>query len=414
MKAITIATSLLVMFLCSYRPHSRDYKSISQNNDKFFEIRYEDLIKNKETISLSQIASNVEYIKLETNKDCILSSAEASFFTDSIIFIVNLGPILKFSYNGKFLGEILRIGRGPGEIDGGGGVSIIPDKRLIVSQKNSQRKLLYFSYDGKFIRSVSYPANVQRIHVMKDGRYIYYQSGSSSNTKYSFILTNERNDTISFVKNHKFWLNSGQMEVNPGRPNFRSIYYLSNRIFFKSLYNDTVYSISSNKIVPSYYVNLGKNKIPDELIPEKLISTGQGNIYQEQSIKYRYANVLEGSNRIFLGTYCYQYAKIPPQYFLIDKSTQKGYALINKDGESTGIVNDWDGGLDFWPTGNITDNKIFMPINIMDLKKEFDKNKSTKNPIKLPEKQKDLAKLISNSDITDNPILMIVTLKPKN
>jgi hypothetical protein len=167
--------------------------------------------------------------------------------------------------------------------------------------------------------------------------------------------------------------------------------------------------------MPSYYVNLGKYKIPDKFIPEKLhVTDGGSKIYQEQSIKYRYTNVLESSNRIFLGTYCYQTGKVPPQYSLFDKSIQKGYALINKEGKSTGIVNDWDGGLDFWPIDNIAENKIYMPINIMDLKKEFDKNMSAKKSIKFPEKQKELAELISNSDITDNPILMIITLKPKN
>lgn len=416
MRTISYVTLLLVIFLSSNKAYSDKDHSISQNTDKFFKISYEDLIKNKQTISLSQIASNVEYIKLETNKDCIIGSAARCFFTDSVIFIANGGPLLKFSYSGKFLGEILKIGRGPGEIDPVGIISLIPDKKLIVSQKSSQRKLLYFNYDGKYIKSVSYPTNVQSIHVMKDGNYLYYQIGSASNTKYSFVLSNERNDTISSVKNYKFWPIPGQMMVEVGSkgPNFRPIYYISNRISFKSLYNDTVYSISSNKIVPSYYVNLGKYKIPDEIIPEKIISTGQGKNYQELSIKYRYSNVLEASNRIFLGIYCYQSGKVPPQYFLIDKTDQKGFVLINKDGESTGIVNDWDGGLDFWPIENITENKIFMPIDIMNLKKEFEINKSAKKSIKFPERQKDLSKIISNSDITDNPIIMIVTLKAKN
>ena len=407
MKTLVIYT---VFFLFSFSLQKEKLRTT--NPDKFFQINYETLLNKKEIISLSQIASNVEYIKLETNKDCVLSSAEVCYFTDSIIFIFKGGPLLKFSYNGKFLGEILKIGRGPGEIDPAGIVSLIPDKRLIVSQKPSQHKLLYFSYDGKFIRSVTYPANVQRIHVMKDGRYIYYQPGSSSNTKYTLILTNERNDTISFLKNNNFWTLSGQVLVEVGSKgaNLHPIYYLNNKLFFKSLYNDTVYTILSNKILPSYFVNLGKYKIPNEFIPENLISTGQGKIYQEQSIKYRYSDVLEISNRIFIGTYSYQNNKIPPQYILIDKQNQQGNALINKDGESTGIVNDWDGGKDFWPTGTISDNKIFMPINILDLKKEYEKNKSTKKSIKYPEKEKDLLKIISNSDITDNPIIMIVTL----
>jgi hypothetical protein len=334
------------------------------------------------------------------------------YFHDSIIFIVR-GPVLKFSYDGKFLGEILKIGRGPEEIDGGASVSVIPDKKLIVSHKLSLGKLYYFSYEGKFIRSVNYLGR-GLIHVMKDGRILYYRKGSQSGSQYSFILTNERNDTISFVKNYKNWVNTGKEAISSGISNHRSIYYVGSRIFFKNIYNDTVYSISSNKIVPSFYINLGKYKIPEKFIPEKLLVTDGQNNYKEQSIKYLYANVLEASNRIFLGTYCYQTGKVPPQYFLFDKSIQKGYALIDKAEKSTGLVNDWDGGLDFWPTDNITENKIYMPINIMDLKKEFDKNISTKKSVKFPEKQKELAEIISNSDITDNPILMIVTLKSKS
>lgn len=398
------------MLLCSYKPPANS----DQYREKFFEIRYEDIIKNKETISLSQIASNVEYIKLETNKTSVLWSAEACFFTDTLIFIVKGGPVLKFSYDGRFLGEVLRIGRGPEEIDGGAGVSILPDKKLIVSHKLSQRKLYYFSYDGKFIKSVNYPLRGS-VHVMKDGRNLYYQKGSPGDSKYSFILTNEKNDTISFVRNYKFWVNTGQLAISSGISYNRSLYYVGSQIFFKNVYNDTVYSIASNRIVPSYYVNLGKYKIPDEFIPEKLyVIEGGRKIFQEQSIKYRYANVLEASNRIFLGIYCIQTGKVPPQYCLFDKSIQKGYALINKEGKSTGIVNDWDGGLDFWPIDNVIENKLYMPINIMDLKNEFDKNMSTKKSIKFPEKQKELAEIISKSDITDNPILMIVTLKSKS
>jgi hypothetical protein len=77
MRTIPLATTLLVMLLCSYRLPSKG----DQYLEKFFEIRYEDLIKNKETISLSQIASNVEYIKLETTKNSVLWSAVGSIFT---------------------------------------------------------------------------------------------------------------------------------------------------------------------------------------------------------------------------------------------------------------------------------------------------------------------------------------------
>ncbi|MGE5432234.1 MAG: 6-bladed beta-propeller, partial [Syntrophomonadaceae bacterium] len=166
-------------------------------------------------------------------------------------YTVRGGPVLKFSYDGKFLGEILKIGRGPEEIDGGAEVSILPDKRLIVSHKLSQRKLYYFSYDGKFIKSVNSPLRGS-VHVLKDGKNLYYQKGSPGGSKYSFILTNEKNDTISFVKNYKSWINTGQLAISSGISYSKSLYYVGSKIFFKNVYNDTVYSISSNKIVPSF------------------------------------------------------------------------------------------------------------------------------------------------------------------
>jgi hypothetical protein len=84
---------------------------------------------------------------------------------------------------------------------------------------------------------------------------------------------------------------------------------------------------------------------------------------------------------------------------------------VNKSSVSTGFVNDWDGGIDFWPIGSIDDKQIFMPINILSIQKELDRVKTNKESIKSPEKQQQLIKMISESDPFNNPILMIVTLK---
>jgi hypothetical protein len=51
-----------------------------------------------------------------------------------------------------------------------------------------------------------------------------------------------------------------------------------------------------------------------------------------------------------------------------------------------------------------------MPITISDFQKELN-DKSNNKSVKYLEKKKQLENLVSASDITDNPILMIVTLK---
>jgi hypothetical protein len=52
-----------------------------------------------------------------------------------------------------------------------------------------------------------------------------------------------------------------------------------------------------------------------------------------------------------------------------------------------------------------------MPIDILTIKKELEKTNSIERTGKYPDKQKELEEMILNSDISDNPILMLVTLK---
>jgi hypothetical protein len=99
------------------------------------------------------------------------------------------------------------------------------------------------------------------------------------------------------------------------------------------------------------------------------------------------------------------------KFFLLDSKNKTGKLLINQDRKSVGIVNDWDGGLDFWPKGNVNDHKVFMPIDIVTFQKTLKENKENKGSVKYPEKQSQLQKMVSDSKITDNPILVVVTLK---
>lgn len=396
---------LLLEYPSSYKVQHKEEAIQFKREDKFFEIKCEELIENKKIIGLSNIAANVEYIPLETNDACLIANGKY-FFTDSLIFVSNNNHILEFSRRGKFLRKIGSQGRGPGEIDLIRIMSILPEKKLIVVQKNSQNKLLYYSFNGDLIKSISIP-NVYNMKVVQDGKYIAYEVGSTGSEKYTFRLTNESNDTISVVNNYTNWpyVHHLMFIFN----SFVPFYYFRNNYFFKALYNDTVYTISSNRIIPNYFIKLGKYKLPDELRPER-IDVKNIKLFSDNCNNYFFSSVFEAENRIFLGLY--SYGRTAPKFMLYDKVNNKGNLLINDKGSSTGFINDWDGGLDFWPTGNIDDNQIFMPIDILKFQKEL-KSNSIKENVKFPEKQKQLQKIILSQSITNNPIIMIVKLKNK-
>ena len=70
-----------------------------------------------------------------------------------------------------------------------------------------------------------------------------------------------------------------------------------------------------------------------------------------------------------------------------------------------------NGGIDFRPTGQLNENQVFMPITPLQFKKQLSETSNDNNEIKYPENKSRLLNLISSMDETDNPILMVGTLK---
>ena len=147
-------TLILFVFLFLYSFNIQNDKVSKVNPDNFFQIKYETLLKKKETIGLSQIASNIEYIQLETKDDCLMwGGVKRYLFTDDFIFISNKDHILKFSREGKFIRKIGSPGRGPGEIDLIVNMSILPDKKLNNSTNECWPQTSLFHFRRRFCKN---------------------------------------------------------------------------------------------------------------------------------------------------------------------------------------------------------------------------------------------------------------------
>ncbi|HEX2970068.1 MAG TPA: 6-bladed beta-propeller [Bacteroidales bacterium] len=403
MKKYIVILFCILQFACGIN-NRKDLTEISA--ESFFTINYEQALENKKELRLSEIASDVEYVRLETNDSCLLRPVVNYFFTDSLIFVQNFDHILKFSRNGKFIQKIGKPGRGPGEIDLIRIMSLLPEKKLIVIQLNYQRKLYYMSYEGKILNIVDFEKPISYVKVCPDGKYILHERGAEGYEKYSFCLTSEKWDTLSRVKNYMNWENKSGMVISIGYPSFQSFYLSGDRMYMKDMYNDTVYSTDADRICPAYYIDLGKYRLPGDLRPEKLGVNGISQ-FNENGSKYYFATAHESAGRIFLATHSYRGA--PSRYVLYDKSSGNATFLADGNDPAKGFLNDWDGIIDFWPIGSINEKQVFMPVNVMDLQKLLSEN--TLKTAFYPEKQSQLKQMISQMDPGDNPVLMIVSLK---
>lgn len=403
MKNLIILLSCFCFCFCS-RQKPTEMKKVSQtvrSPHSFFNIKYEDILNSKEVMKLSQIAADVEYVQLETRKNCMIGKGLIRyFFTDEFIFVEDFDHLLKFSREGKFLKKIGTPGTGSGQIDIISGTYIIPDKELICVQTTRGKELLFFSFKGKLKKSLTYKRYGSLIKPFADDRFIAFENGSSGKNKSNFVLMNEKMDTISSVKNYITFNLPNERRMGHVYPSFDPFCSSINNLYLKAMYNDTVYSVISDKFEPEYFVDLGKYKFPDSLRFALFDREGK-NILEKIINNYNYANVFQTPEKIFLTVY--SYGDAPSKCVFFDMKTQQGNLLVNNDSVSLGFVNDWDGGFDFWPKGMISDNQLFMPIRITDIKKQLSRI-STNKSVKFLNKQQQLANIISKSDNSNNPL----------
>jgi hypothetical protein len=346
---------------------------------------------------LSEIASSVDYIVLETNENCLIDYSAEYIFTDSLIFVQNRDHILKFSIDGKFITRIGSLGRGPGEIMYIQMVTLIPEQEMLIV--HTPGRLTYYSYDGSFIKSESVPYDIEYIKIRNDFSRLERILGGIESEEYSFRLTDANGAVLSLKKNYNAWKNySGQTTVIK-MEFFKPLYSYRNSIFFKTLYSDTVFTIVDNKIVSSYCFDMGKYKLPDDKILEQF---SQGNIDLKSYSKYYVTTVFECSGRKFISAGNFNNSI---KHFIVNKSNEIDFSYYS-------IFNDWDGGMMFWPDGAVNDEKVFMPIDIIRIKEFFSTYGSYNKIIKFPDLEPKLKDIVNNLDESDNPLLMIVKLKP--
>ncbi|MBN1789093.1 MAG: 6-bladed beta-propeller [Bacteroidales bacterium] len=402
MKNLFFLLPLLLMVQCHTDKTNKQDQAIDQ--DKFFVINYEKALQNKKTINLSDIASEVKYIPLQTDTQCLLGRGAEYHFTDQYIFIGNKDHVLVFDYAGKFIRKIGNHGKGPQEIDIITLISLDDINKTIAIQTLMSRKLLFFSYDGTFLESFQLKSDGYHYVIEKD-KFLSYELCAGGREDFVFRLTNRNNDTISTVRNHFKWENkTGYYMMLLG--DISAFYEYNAQLYFKGMYNDTVYTISKNEIKPAYYIDLGKYRLPDDARFENPASTEK---FQKVKGDYFLANSTEARDQIFVTTV--DFNDSIRRNIIHHLNSPEDIFLVKEYGEPSGCTNDWDGGPEFWPAGNVNDNTVYMPLSPLTLKDLTEEEGFKNNKALYPEKKKDFVEMVERLKEEDNAVILVVTLK---
>ena len=354
-------------------------------NDKIIKLNID--FDNAGLVNLSEIISEIKYLPLETNANCLIGNMNIPVYGEYIIIRSYTGSIngavgtFRFSNQGKFLNKIGNIGRGPGEYQDNSEVVLINDTIFIIS--NFSNRIFSYSLSGMFLKefhlnSKSRPNSMVQL---PDKSYMISLSNPSD---YGIILKTDRNFNVKtgYIKNIP-------LKNNPLPFGFQTT---KNKIFFYYSYLDTIFDISKGYPVPAIICDYGKFK-----------KSKPQSLYQKE-------NPVLGKPHIISFSASEQYLQLWI-YYPFNKSTYTTLYRI-ADGKQvtwTKLVNNIDGGtLDRWEGFLDSENNLILQLMPSTIIARFEKISSVE---KLNPKNSGFINMASKVTLESNPVIMIGKLK---
>ena len=330
----------------------------------------------KKNLILQDVAT-VDYIKLETTPDGLLDGAvncKHIELTDNYIFIVINNIISRFDRNGKFLNKIDRIGQGPGEYINIRSITVDYIREEILIYDGPTRRLLKYSYEGKFINSVDINGVVQ-IGFLGGDTLAYYSSNRKTEPIYSLRSSIDGRILKSFSDINQKVSGMSHYAVK----DIENLKKNGGEFFFNTLYSDTIFSVNKDRRVPRYILLPPNN-------PEKHHEEGNTATPHLICETYSFAALAVLKNNSF--TY-----GNGPIYYVVDKNQNIVYegSIINSDTDTS-----------FRPFNSISEDNQFVALFEIASLKNYNSKENLGGRLK---------ELYDLSDENDNPILMIATAK---
>lgn len=368
------------------------------SGQELVEIDIPGLLKPERDPLLSEIASDIQFVKLETTNECLIGSIGSVAYWGPNLLITSDGrkKLFVFSGEGKFLRSVGVVGKGPGEFLEIYGMSIDPATGHLYILDNGQVKLLEYDQEGKFLKEMKLKFYATNFKIIENGFVFYTGSVYSYRTDGYLLTVTDRNCNI-ISRDH-------QRSVPKGRPDLSGALYSDHgEIKYWERNWDTVYSFTGTSHYAGYFFNVGKNRVPATLMenPDMIASGVDG---------YRWID----SFRDYKNFIIFQLIDLNRRgkKLFYDKNKKTGYCIPgDMRYYDWGFYNDFCGGPLFTLENKLNDSEVACCYQIIDLKDYLSKGWIDKSSAMDPVKFSTLRDIIDKSNPDDNPVILIAKLK---
>ena len=186
-------TLLVMSFLFSCQP-------AKQHNDRQGEIQLAiDPAHLPQFAKLSELVESVRIIPLETSKFNLIGHTNKVFVGRKDILITtaeSTASLFRFTSDGKFLNKIGNQGKGPGEYSDISTLQVMKDSSYVYFGGRFMRKILKYSFDGKFIREIPFAQDLRNATIL-DQNHIAFTNKIDYEVRIANTLAG---DTLKYLK----------------------------------------------------------------------------------------------------------------------------------------------------------------------------------------------------------------------
>jgi hypothetical protein len=413
-------------------------KNPEEAGSSVLKINLIDNVKNiTDAFNLSDISGSIELVQLEMIPDFLFNEDNINnlIVTDEFIsFYSHQAGLLKYSREGKFLGRIGDIGRGPGEYQLLRNYFYDEAETTFAGYTNWTHELQFYNREGRFLRSLKPIYRGKSVDQIpgKIGNYYFIQSihnfGEVTDTSqiYHFGFADSTFNEIKTLidpglSGHKEEIIQTRYQPNDSWANFFSplppvVKLYNDHVDFLYSNHDTIFRVDPDLNVTPLYSLVRGDKVPFSVLNFR--------IKPHEFFNYLLvSDFIETPGFVFLdfgfgrGRYKARFDKEDGKVEVLRNEVKIDDIIISgnlygrrRDGRQPSFTNDLTGSGDFIPRW-VNDKQWISLYSAFGLLDRIDIDSLSAVPVKHPESRHQLVEILKSAKETDGPVLMIVNLK---
>ena len=428
---------ILAPIICLFAISCTNSKNSSKNSPpgKTGVIDLESAVGSGKIINLSDVASDIRYVKLETNDSSVIGQYPTVFYENERFYILSMRVLKVFDKDGKFLFKFDRRGRGAQEYVMSRHITVMSGSGNLLVQTQGPGAgalLMYYDREGRYVTKRALPYNKNTFHdkvvELNDNLLVaatsprYTDSVQLSaiiyDSAFNILKTIPTPSITEFEKrggDDFVVISDNGKEIPSAKLSaIRSplIYRFKNNIRFLVEGNDTIFSLDFNQnFSPVFSVNHGKYKMVKT-------DNSEMNLNKGDYITLREVYYIESEENIILQFYMRDFCHEPYEVMI---STRRGvitnhhtdcYALYNKKTGAFTLLNqpvknmlgfreDIKNGPPFLPSSISLDLRACALFTASQIIEHAQKN----------DVEGELKEIVKDLKDTDNPVVAIAKMK---